>query len=317
MKRIVGFLLVGALAGCGGTEQGGTDAPSEFIEGLNPPPVAEGYERYVTPVIHDIQPGEDGIWCQYLSGAFDQDMDVIDVMGEQSTGGHHLIFYATSNIAPVGTTRECSDADMLSLHFLGGIGGEGAGAVADALPSSAVFRIPKGYALMSNTHFLNTSAKTMDGQGYLDLKLAPADATKTAASMFVNINSNVLVPAHQSATLEANCPVQEDLKMFAFGNHMHEKGKSIYTEIIHADGTKELLRTDETWNEEMVFNPKFNIWSVEQPVWFRKGDTIHTHCEWNNDTTEDRAFPTEMCVGFGIFLGGSELHCIDGVWGAQ
>ena len=62
----------------------------------------------------------------------------------------------TKTTFPVGTSRQCATADQLNLTFLGGIGGEGVGSVFSHLPDGVTFRLPAGWGLMANAHYINT-----------------------------------------------------------------------------------------------------------------------------------------------------------------
>src|SRR5690349_19180046 len=116
-----------------------------------PPP---GYIRYeATPI--PLAPGASGQWVQYVATALEEDMDVVDIIGEQGPAGHHAILYASPQVEPIGTTRDWRSVDQIADRFLGGIGGEGAESI--RLPAGAVFRIPRGNALYINTHYLNAS----------------------------------------------------------------------------------------------------------------------------------------------------------------
>ena len=58
---------------------------------------------------------------------------------------------------------------------------------------------------------------------------------------------------------------------------------------------------------------------MSAPFVLRAGDTLHTHCTWNNTTSSALAFPTEMCVGMGVFLppggtDGQDIYCVDRQW---
>src|SRR4051812_28782269 len=85
----------------------------------------EGYVRYRTPPV-ELQPGESGFWATWVANPADHDLDILDVQGWQSIGGHHAVMYSTTNNKPLGTTRAWQDVDQLTSRFLGGVGGEGA-----------------------------------------------------------------------------------------------------------------------------------------------------------------------------------------------
>jgi hypothetical protein len=188
--------------------------------------------------------------------------------------------------------------------------------VAKAIPPGMVFRVPAGYSLMANIHFINATSKPMDGQGVIDVKMAPADPAHRTLSLFTNVatDGNLLVPAHAGAKLDVSCKLQRDLDVYTFANHMHEHGTAAVSTLIHADGTRETLHVDTTWSNHQMFDPTFTTWDAAAPLRFKAGDTVATHCEWNNTTDQELRFPTEMCVGFAFFAGMTQIDCIDGEW---
>lgn len=306
---------------CGSSSSDSSPAPpsdgNAYIDGFTPGPVPEGYTRYVTPVIKNIQPGDDKMWCQYVSKQpFDADYDIVDLTGVQSKGGHHVVFYATKNGDAYGATHDCSDSDMTRLIYLGAIGGEGTGSIAKAQPANTVFRVPKGYSIMANVHFINVTNHPIDGQSAIDVKLAPADPNHTTMTIFTNVatDDKLKVPAHATSSLDLECKIKQDIDVLMFANHVHERGSMVFSELVHPDGTKQMLREDMTWTPHNTFDPPFTSWTVDAPMHFKAGDVVHTHCEWNNTTDKDYKFPTEMCVGIGFYKGLIEIDCIDGDW---
>jgi hypothetical protein len=288
--------------------------PSPYIEGFDPPE-RPGYTRYVTPIIKDIAPGTDDMWCQWLAPPAEADLDILEMLGDQSIGGHHAILYATSIASPAGTTRACRDSDLASVRYLGAIGGEGISGEEGRLPEGVVYRLPKGFALMANVHYTNYRAEPIEGQAVLDIKTSPPDPSRKVASLFVNIDVDVELPPMGPASMDVECTVQEDLPVFWFGNHMHGLGARAKSEIIHGDGTRELLREDPTWSAEFAFRPQFTRWPLETPKMLMTGDRIHTHCEWENTKDKEVRFPTEMCAGFGFYVGsGVQFNCVKGEW---
>ena len=68
---------------------------------------------------------------------------------------------------------------MLHISFVGAIGGEGTATSAAKLPDGLNFRLPAGQALMINTHWLNATDNTVDGQAVIDVKFADATPDHT------------------------------------------------------------------------------------------------------------------------------------------
>ena len=306
-----------AWLGCGGGAEKTTDStPSQFIAGFDVPPVEPGYTRYVTDTV-SLQPGDDLQWCQYMAPAATEPLDIVGLSGAQSVGGHHLIVYATANQAPVGTQRFCNSDDMLNVRVLGGFGGEAQSNLGKELPPGVIFRIPQGYSLMFNYHYIDATPQAIQGQAYVDIKTGPPQPSDQVGSLFaVNNDQFTVLPISGIQTSDSTCVVQQDMQFFSVGNHMHAMGYSAYYELIHADGTHQMLRNDPTWSSEETFNPTVTLYPADQLLQIHVGETIHTHCEWVNTGTETLTFPTEMCVGFAGFLPGDGelLTCTDGLW---
>jgi len=312
-RDLVGYAACLALTACGGSEETPSDAPAAAAA-FSPPPPAPGYTRIVAPVIAGIQPGGDVMQCQYVLEPFDRDMDVLDISGYQSSGGHHSIAYAMSTTAPLGTSRDCNTEDNTGIGgFLGGIGGEGGKAT---LPDGVVFRLAKGKNIMLNTHFLNTSKHPIDGHTVIDVKFSEVDTARKVASMFANVTTNFSLTPHVKSTTDATCMIPHDLSLLKFTNHMHTHGTTAVTTVTHADGSLETVHADDSWAGDLQFNPAWSAWPVAEPLVVKQGDVMQTHCEWVNDTSSSLTFPDEMCVGFGFFLTGSATApvCLGGAW---
>jgi hypothetical protein len=303
-----------ALSACGSHHPSGTGNPPASQTGFDPPPPATGFTRLVAPTIPGIAPGDDVMYCQYVHAPFDRDMDILKVDGYQSTGGHHVVAFATNVNVPIGTSRLCQGDDNLATTFLGAVGGEaGAGT---ALPPGVALRLAKGNAIMLNTHFLNPGNKTLDGQAVLDIKFAEVDPNRQIAGFFVNVDLGFTLPANTMTQADTECTFQRDLQFFSFANHMHDYGRDALTELTRVSGAVETVRVDPTWSYEMQFNAQFTKWDLASPYVIAKGDKLHTHCEWFNRSASDVTFPREMCIGVGFYLsdGLPAPTCINGAW---
>lgn len=317
--RCFAVCLFPTMVACGAAPDEEASSTREEAEqtatAFDPPPPPEGYTRIVAPIVTGIEPGADVIHCQYVTAPLDHDVDILDVGGAQSAGGHHAIAYATNVDRPVGTNGPCSDDDNLAGNFLGGVGGEAGGL--KKLPENVAFRLPAGTAIMLNTHFLNTSNETVDGESVLDIKFAEVDPNRKIASLFVNGNFDFVVPPMGQASAVAECVVPHDIEFIGFSNHLHDQGKSIMTEIERTDGTIDMVSDDPSWSYQMQFEPPFRSWTTEEPLLLREGDTLRTHCSWNNSLNEELIFPREMCIGFGFFITTGTYTspvCYNGEW---
>jgi hypothetical protein len=281
---------------------------------FSPPPPKEGYMRIVAPTAKGLAPGSNSTHCQYIHAAFDRDLDVLDVTGYQSSGGHHAVAYAIKNAEPVGTNRPCLDQDNLVDGFIGGVGGEASGGV--ELPPNVAFRLPKGSAIQLNAHYINTTDQDIDGDAVIDFKFAEVTGDRTIASLFNNGRTDFMLPANTPSDVTAECVMPKELHFILFANHMHDHGASAKTELVHADGRVELVHEDLTWRPEMAYKAVYSKWSVETPLVMKPGDMLRTRCSWNNSGASALTFPGEMCFGTGFYLsdGSSSPVCLGGRW---
>jgi hypothetical protein len=307
MKTIL-FVLVGVAAiGCG------TNGP-DYIPGFSPPAPMDGYTRYVTPIVEDIKPGDNVEYCEWVAPAATEDQDVLDFKGDQSATGHHAILFATTETNfKVGESHICTTADMISVSYIGAL--TGSTQTLSHLPEGLNFRLRKGQALMVNTHWLNATDKTVEGQAVVDVKFSPADPSRTVADIFANNGDAFSIPPGAPTSYDVSCTFPHDVNFAMFANHMHTDGVSAYSEVLHTDGTSTMLREDDSWPEDAQFNPTYTMYSLAQPYVIHAGETVHTHCVWQNQTASTLMFPDEMCAGNGFYFPGNGLlACDDGDW---
>jgi hypothetical protein len=297
---MIPMVAVLTFTGCGG------GAHSDSSSGP-----AEGYVRYeVAPVT--LQPGESGMWIQWVAAPFDRDRNVVDLTGHQGKGGHHAVLYTTTEIQPIGTTRVFANEDQTAMHFVGGVGGETGGAL--KLPAGVVFRLPAGRALVLQTHYINTTDKPIQGTSSVDVKYGDPSPNDTVASFFVHTPRGVNVPPRSDSKLDSTCVLAKDLRMLMFTNHMHEMGAAVTTTLAEAGGAPTVLKEDKAWNPEWAFNPDYTRTAPDAPIVLRAGATISTHCEWHNTGDKALESPDEMCIFLGFFLGDKDVTCLSGTW---
>jgi hypothetical protein len=326
------FVVALCLSGC-------SDGHVSGSGGFNPPPPADGFLRFKAETVHDVAPGDDVSYCQYVMEPLDHDVDVLSVFGYQSSFGHHAaaFVYSPSPGEKPGSNFPCMGAEFTAAPsdggtslgnvsamgpFLGALGGADGRTAGTALPDGVGVRLTKGSGIMLNIHFLNTGTETIDGDAVVDVKLADPDPNRKLAAMFVNGNMGFTLPAAQATTSSIDCVAQSDLQLIMMTNHMHEYGTSAITQVQRAGGgATEVLHEDPVWTSDMQSNAVYSRWPIETPFQLHTGDTVRTTCSWNNSTPADLSFPREMCVGvaFALVTGDHPTApiCIDGNWLAQ
>jgi hypothetical protein len=340
MKRTIGTMLLAIFAGACGDQatpaqseapastapapdaqtaapvsaQGQPQSSAATDSSLQLKPLAPGYMRFETqPVV--VPAGSSNEWAQWVGGPLDQDYDVLDITGVQSSGGHHALLYAGNEANPAGFTRVWKDVDQLTTRLMGGIGGEG-GAKA-TLPPGVVFRVKKGSYLIVQSHYLNATDRELVGRAALDMKLTPVDPAHRVASIMANTNIEIRLTPRSESTMDVTCLIEKELQFIQIANHMHDYGTSTVTEFIDPAGQHHELKSDLSWSGEWALNPNFTAFPTDQPLVIPAGSTLHTACTWRNTTAEPVAFPAEMCVFFGFILNDSDIYCQGGKWSAM
>jgi hypothetical protein len=302
------WLLCLSLLGC---DAAPTTGP-ELIAGFQPPSVKAGELQIISPAVRDIAAGANVMYCSYLDLKLPP-TDVLSFQGLLSTGGHHLVLYVARQKRPVDT-HECTEDDMINVKYLAGVGADNTLANVGQLPAGVAFRVPEGAQLMVQTHFINASLKTMDGQGAINLTTATPSDARQPADLFTVVNDNFVIPAGQIHTAETTCTVGEELKIFFLSGHAHHLGKHLRMELIKSAGVDMIY--DEEWQPEYEFNPPVSAFTVDAPLLLKVGDQVETTCTWDNTAgATDLRFPDEMCAGLGFYFPGhGEIDCVNGHW---
>jgi hypothetical protein len=298
------LLVVSAILSCGCGDKSDVAQPTPvqarvaadgtpLMDGfaLDPPP--DDAMQVVSPIIEGMAPGSNVELCYYSKYILDQDVYFRAGQGFQSEGGHHVVMYWTT-VRQKENAHECTEDDMIRMHFLAGGGGANGNGVINGLPEGGVFRVPAGAQLVMNLHHINTTSKTIAVQSAVNLFLGDPKATPLT-DFFVSGTDFEVAPL-QTTTYEASCVAPRDLQVVRLLGHMHEWGSR--SEILLDDGTGPKLVYDEPGAEDFSFNPPFEDYPISEPLTISKGTTITARCTWQNPDTEPLGFPTEMCAAF-------------------
>ncbi len=268
----------------------------------------EGYTRFVTPT-RTIQPGESGIWLEWVAPPADADLAVLDITGTQTIGGHHAILYTTSENKPIGTIRPWQNTDTLTARFVGGVGGANAQPVRP--PDGTVFRIPKGAALAVQTHYFNSGDAPIEVHSTIDAKLAPLTPDEHVASLLGSTSFDISAQPG-GTTKEIDCPLPNDVQLVRWANHMHEWGAHASTVLVAADGSETMIKDDPEWKGEWATNPNWDSRPLTGAMTLPAGSILKTTCTWSPDITAPIMFPDEMCAFVSFYLGDADHGCVDG-----
>ncbi len=300
-SRLVPLVL---LAGCA------TSPPSPFAKGFHPDPPGANQIQVYTPIFKDIQPGQDVTYCTYLDYHTDKILDVTTYKGYQTVGGHHTILY-TANIEKPVDIHECTDDDMVNVHYVAG-GGADATIMPQSLPDGVVFRVPADKQMMIVSHFINATDAAIDGQSAFDVTVEDPVDTNSPADLFTVVNTQMLVQPGASV-VHTDCTVKQPLDLVLVGSHAHEHANHMKVTDTTSAGPQVIQ--DIPWSPELIFNSPLNKYTKEAPFHMNVGDNLAVDCTYDNPTGSSIAFPAEMCITYGYYFPADrEIDCVDGVF---
>jgi hypothetical protein len=300
-----GFILVSCLLAACASDEG-----AELLDGFSPPAPNPGEVQYLSPIVRDVQPGEDRVLCTYLDAFVENDSDIGRIAGYTTAGNHHAVLYQTA-IAQPANTHVCKDDEMIFLSWVGGIGGEGSDAE-NKLPEGLVRRVKGGNQLMIQSHWLNATDEALDGQAAFNVSYEPVSPDKLQTNFMAVMNTELEVPPGTSSAF-VECTFEDKVNIWQLAGHEHDLGTHVRMAFTPSGGTERVL-FDEDWNNEWAFNPKYLDYAAT-PLVASPGDKLRIDCDWNNKTPDTVRFPREMCGAVGEFFPGSnQLICANGGW---
>jgi hypothetical protein len=160
------------------------------------------------------------------------------------------------------------------------------------LPQGVGMVLEAGQYVHINLHLFNTSDHEISGHsGVMVRKVAKGDVVHEADILLAG-PAQFSIPSGQTKTITGNCPVATPETIFALFPHMHQIGRHIKSEVVRANGDRQIL-SDADYNFEN--QPFFNF----DPIQLVAGDKIATSCTWDNMTDHPVSFgqssTDEMC----------------------
>lgn len=304
--------IVTAASGCAGGHGNSVNGDVPRPAGFAPPPPEPGEVEYDSPIISAIAPGTDVTYCSYLDKTVATDTDIVHFRAFQSLSGHHAVLFTARQPRPVDT-HICTEDDMTNTHsYIAGGGGESIGTI--TIPDGLAFRIPAGTQLMMQTHWINASQEVRDGQVVVYVTAQPADSSRQVLDLFNVIKADFMIPAGQRVTGSTSCVLKQDVQLLTLTGHEHEFGSHVDIQL--GDGANTTMLWSYDWQPSYQSAPPYTIYSVDQPLKLKAGQTLQVTCSWMNSTANDIAFPREMCIGTGFYYPAvGEIDCTDGIWG--
>ncbi|MBM4361573.1 MAG: hypothetical protein FJ104_02745 [Deltaproteobacteria bacterium] len=301
LGRILLAPLLLAACGSGGDDEGGDTgggAPADVIDARATPPAATDADVDFLSEELTIPVGEDKQMCVFMKSP-DRDIYVQKVEQIQGDGGHHALLLATGRTDPPGTIVDCTDAERMADFKLQLLPLE--------LPDGYAQLLPANTAMVMQSHYINTNDLPLLVKDTVRLHTVPGDTVATPAAPFATNTYDFSLPPLARHEKAFDCTVDRDTEIITVGGHMHEEGKSFKLELVHADGSVEVVHEVPAWVPSYRDTPPIDSFP-SKPVAVKKGETIRTTCVWQSTRDEEVGWPSEMCASFGLTKGAFEPY---------
>jgi hypothetical protein len=302
-------------AACGTDSQTDTNPSVELLPGFSPGPAPDYGLQLIQPPVRNIMPGESRELCTYTAIKVGDlpTTDLRKLLAHQLTGGHHVSLYSSLVSVQAGTQHDCTEADMTNFRFVAATNAEG---TPQEAPGDLAFRLPANSYLAIQEHFINAGDAPIDSQSSLNIYYADPGQTYTPSGGLAFVDTNInLAPG--ADTLDVHCTMNRDFDGWYADPHMHNYGTRFTATLTHAD-TPNMIMDVEQWDSTYEFHPPEYTYSLDAPLSFKAGDTVDVHCEWNNTTSSELKFGSEMCVMYVATIDRDNvgsIACDAGWWG--
>jgi hypothetical protein len=263
---------------------------------------AQSVTLTITPFT--VPAGDEVYMCQWFANPFGQDVDIVEIDGQMSSGSHHFFVFNMDPSTLQTTASPLAPCPAAGLEFFPYIylSQQPNWDVTYPQPNMG-YPLVAANGLMMNLHFLNTGSTAIDAQATVTIHTAkPGVVTVPVGNLFLN-NQSMSVPANtpESAPIwqsASNTPITTfDYNILQSWSHMHQYGLKFET-ILSPSTTP--FYTETNWNAP----PVTNYWP--NPIAVPSGTQITWQCQYYNPTSAtmtfgDSALTNVMCIYFGQY----------------
>ena len=285
---------------------------SQVVDAGSPPLLAapatgHGVQFHMTT---EIAASEESERCQFVTTGEDA-LLVNHDEARFSTGSHHVLLFMTSYKEIPSRDQQGNDVDTSGV-FDCSAGVQGFWSVAGlvsasqspqgdsaiSLPDGVAVRIPANSVLLINAHYINTSARVLTPDVYINLHTIPESELEQEGGLLFWYNPFLKAPANGRSTMTSSCPIPTDITITNAQSHMHKRGVGYAATIIAPNAERNELYTGHDWEDVPVvaFDPDVQV---------SAGSRIEWTCDYQNDEAHDvyqgPRSTDEMCMFLGSY----------------
>jgi copper type II ascorbate-dependent monooxygenase-like protein len=240
-----------------------------------------------------------------------QDLLVDRVTISMQTGSHHFIIYTypdgtpASRIPLAGLIRDLrSENGVLNSNVLRQmqyqvfLSGTQWPKMDYQFPPGVALRVPAGSAFDLNSHYVNRTDETREGEIHVNLRYAnPALIQHTAEVLNLN-NTDLVLPPKQVTTVTRTYSSDERINVFQLFSHAHQFMIEFRVELDGGPRDGEVVYRANDWKHPPILE-------IDPPLVVEPGDGLRLVATYNNSTDRTLTFgflsEDEMMILFGYY----------------
>jgi hypothetical protein len=270
----------------------------DWMEIIPDPP--EGGYQIQTP-IYELPPYSETYNC--FVGSWEHDMGVNWFEWFQDrTYGHHMRMDNVGELVDIedGEVQPCLEAGVLMNDVKPYFNATEPGIITGRmnLPEGMGVVVKGGDRWLIQSHYYNSTDEVKWVQDTVNIGWVPLEGLEKPTSTWTFDNTQFELPPQEVSDIVFNCTWPQEVNVYMFMVHMHDRALSFASEVQQEDGSWEPWHAIPEWNPRWYHSPVLQF--PKEPVVFLKGQTVKGTCRINNDTDYPRVWPEEMCVMEGL-----------------
>lgn len=226
-------------------------------------------------------------------------------------GSHHLLVYTfhpstpSARIPQAQQFRELRDASgnyvldtVGSMLFHMPIIGSQFPFMSYHFPPGIALRLPAGTLLDLNSHYVNRTDETLQGEVYANLHLVEENEIEREAQILFLNNLDLRLPAGKTTTVEREFRFAEDRHIIQLMSHAHEHMTEFRIEVIGGARDGELLYIAYNWEHPPILE-------LDPPLRLEAGQGLRLVATYDNWTDRELGFgflsEDEMMILYGFY----------------
>ena len=267
-----------------------SDTRKQYIEDFKPLPLpASGFQLRIDSF--PVAPNFERELFLYKRVGNTQDVWVNRVETRMRLNSHHLLVMTFEDSTPAqvfpshDVIRDIRAPDgsmlfgnMLVMEYHQFFAGANTPYEDKQLPAGVALKLPANASVDLNSHFINTSTRSITGEVYINLHTVPASQVQKEAVPFRFQHADFELPPNQRTTLTRTFLVDKTINILMLTSHNHELGEKFEIRIAGGPRNGELVYTSSDWKHPVI------LW-LAQPLVLQAGQGLTSIVTYNNITT--------------------------------